>query len=118
MIDDLKNKIKEKNDELNVLRKQLSHERRELFNSMVGKFYKSTSTCFFKVDRIDSVDQDTVYVEGVVAWVYGDRTTVEFRGIESISIEHVASSEITREKFLEVVMLNITQLQDKLKEVC
>lgn len=118
MIEELKNKIKEKKDELNVLNKQLSQERRELFNYMVGKCYKLTSTCIVKVNRIDSVDQDTVYVEGIVAYVYGDNTTVDFRRMESIGIIDIPSSEITIEEFLEIVTLSITKLQDKLKAVC
>lgn len=116
MLEDTMAKIKAKQEEVDALRAQFKHERKQLFDSMVGKYYKTASTCFIKVDRIDAVDFDSVYIEGIVAYVYQKNFSCEvnFVGSETIRISNIEGSEITKEAFLNAIMINIEALKEKL----
>lgn len=116
-IDKLKEVIKFKERQLENLKNNLELLENQQYQHWVGKYYKLASTCYFRVDEIDSVHPSCVYVSGLK--IQGgkgvsDSLEINFNGSEGIPDTSSGPEEVSVTDFLGFIDECLKSFEERL----
>jgi len=117
-IDKLKEAIKFKELQLQNLKNNLEEQEKQRYRHWVGKYYKLSSTCYFRIDEIDDVNASCVYVNGLK--VQGgegvsDSLEVNFNGSEGIPYTSSGPEEVSLTDFLGFIYKSMKSFKERLE---
>jgi|GEM_PF-3088436 len=117
-IDKLKEVIRFKEIGLQNLKNNLELLENQQYRHWVGKYYKLSSTCYFRVDAIDNVHPSCVYVSGLK--IQGgegvsDSLEVNFNGSEGIPYTSSGPEEVSVTDFLGFVYESLKSFKERLE---
>lgn len=99
----IKEQILQKEQELENLKKQLLDQENNKFNHLIGRCFKLAATCLVYVKEINYIENDVVYVDGIVLTggeYINNSIEIYFNETEALILDYMPV-EITKEEFLK-----------------
>lgn len=117
-IDKLKEAIKFKEFQLQNLKNNLEEHEKQQYRHWVGKYYKLSATCYFRVDEIDDVNASCVYVSGLK--VQGgegvfDSLEINFNGSEGVPFTSSGPEEVSVTDFFGFIYETLKSFKERLE---
>jgi phosphoglucomutase len=116
MIEKLKEKLKKKQSEVLELQNQIEKEENKEYHGLIGRYFRLSTTCYFRVDKIDYVDENHVHVNGLKLFFDNNEFRIEIDGTESI-YKFTKPTEISRDDFLNYIQSDIDMIKLKINNL-